>query len=302
MKRIHRTPGLSSAHRAACVALLVTVLDTRAQTALNNPLMRPAPPSRETSTVSALPPGSPPAARQQDTGPVQAKSLQEEVSANIQKLNADRVPMPLRILLSTVYVSAIQGDTAVLRQPVPPAQQAALANQGAVFPGSGLAPGGIPGGIPGAIPGALPGGMNMGGFGSIAPGGLPGGLPGAIPGSPLSAGGIGLVNPFASPPPRPTSIRIRDGEAFSLQGYNLIPRIRDSEVTLSWMHPDERMTVVLQSAIESPSLPAYVPPASTLERPDSSYFGRVQPSATTGGTSGAPASGGTGSTGTSGAR
>lgn len=280
------------------VGLGFTLLDAAvAQTTLNNPLMRPAPPARETNAgVQPLPPGTPPgaapAARNQE-GPVQAKSLQEEVNANIQRLNADRVPMPLRILLATVYVSAIHDRTAVLRQPIPPSQQAMLAGQGLpAIPGAlpGMTPG-LPGALPGAVPGAIPGAF-PGAVPGALPGAIPGALPGAVPGAPLSAG-VGLVNPFASPPPRPTSIRVRDGEAFSFQGFELTARIRDVEVTLLWTNPDERQTIVFQSGIESPSLPAFVPPASQLERPDSGYFGRVQASgtgsggsATTGGASG----------------
>ncbi len=261
----------------------------RAQTTLNNPLMRPTTPSRE-PVLPAPPQGSPasPQAAGRGDGPVQAKSLQEEVSANQQRLNSDRVPQPLRTLLSTVYVSAIHNKTAVLRQPLPPAQQAILAGQGSGLPGTAAALGIIPGATAGI--GAVPG-LSAGGIAGTVPGALPGALPGGTAGAPLSAG-TGLFNPFAVPPPRPTSIRVRDGEPFSLQGFDLTVRIREQEVTLLWKNSEEKSTIVFQSGIESPSLPAYVPPPTTLERPDSAYFGRVQ--ATTGSSS---AGGGAGSGG-----
>lgn len=263
-----------------------------AQSTLNNPLMRPNTPSRE-PVLPAPPPGSPasPQSAGRGDGPVQAKSLQEEVTANQQRLNSDRVPQPLRTLLATVYVSAIHNKTAVLRQPLPPAQQAILAGQGSGLPGTAGAPGGIPGSFPGA--GAVPG-MSAGGVPGLAAGAAPGALPGGTAGAPLSAG-TGLFNPFAVPPPRPTSIRVRDGEPFSLQGFDLTARIREQEVTLLWKNSEDKTTIVFQSGIESPSLPAYVPPQTTLERPDNAYFGRVQ--ATTGAPSAAGGGGGGGGAG-----
>lgn len=277
---INRSGGwLIQAHILA--ASLLSGPHTQAQTTLANPLVRPAPPVRDIATPP-LPAGSPANQGRSTDGSVQAKSLQEEVNANLQRLNADRIPMPLRILLSTVYVSAIHGKTAILRQPLPPGQQALLAGQavatlnspmgalpgGAGFPGTAMP--GMPGNTTGTMTGALPGA-------------IPGALPGTtVPGAPLSplSGGANLINPFASPPPRPTTLRVRDGEPISVQGFELTARIRDTEVTLLWTNPDERQTIVFQSSIESPSLPAYIPLGALLERPDSSYVNRSAPANT----------------------
>lgn len=306
--QIHSSTRARPLARTLRLAPLLAVLagaPAIAQTVQNNPLIRPMPAYRE---APPPPPQGPGAARNEPGGPVQAKSLQEEVTANLQKLNADRVPTPLRVLLATVFVSAIQGKQAVLRQPVPPLQQALLANQGLGVPGLPGVPGvgvgvgvGLPGAVPGALPGALPGAFpGVGGVGGI-PGALPGvgggfgGVPGAIPGSPLSSP-LGVAGQLGQPLPRPTSIRIKDGETLSLQGYDLLARVRGQEVTLTWKNSEDKETIVFQSVIESPSTPAYVPPTGLLERPDAGYVGRVQAASgsATGGTTGAAGSTGTG--------
>lgn len=292
----HAGPRQAMAWAAATGLALMLCTHSQAQTTLNNPLLRPAT-QQQTSVTPPLPANAPAAAKTPES-PVQAKSLQEEVNANIQRLNAERVPVPLRILLSTVYVSAIHGNTAVLRQPIPPAQQAALAAPG-TGPGAPTFATGVPNavtGLPGSLPGAAPGAF-PGAFPGAVSGGVPGAFPGATPGVPLSSG-VGLVNPFAVPPPRPTSIRVRDSEPFSLQGYDLVARVREQEVTLLWSHSEDKQTIVFQSGIESPSLPAYVPPSALQERPDSGYFNRVQAGATSAPAGGSGSSGSASSSGT----
>jgi hypothetical protein len=278
-------PYLQSAY--VLLWLLLPCQTNWAQTTQNNPLIRPVPAHREAQGATLPPPGGPGKA---DGGSAQAKSLQEEVTANIQKLNADRVPMPLRVLLSTVYVSAISGKTAVLRQPVPPLQQVLLANQGnapsnnltgtgmGMGMGMGMGSGMGMSGMPGQIPGAQPGGITPG-------------LPGM---NPLSA--APGQSPLGQSLPRPTSIRVRDGQMFSLQGYDLLARVREQEVTLVWINSEDKETIVFQSLIESPSVPAYVPPAGVLEKPDTGYLQRVQ-SSSQGGSGGSTGSAGGAGTG-----
>jgi hypothetical protein len=83
---------------------------------------------------------------------------------------------------------------------------------------------------------------------------------------------------------------------FSLQGYDLLARVREQEVTLVWINSEDKETIVFQSLIESPSVPAYVPPAGVLEKPDTGYLQRVQ-SSSQGGSGGSTGSAGGAGTG-----
>jgi hypothetical protein len=280
-----------------------------AQSGSPNPLTRPKMPSRE--ALLPPPPMPPSTNKSANNEPAQAKSAQEEMTVKLQQLNADRVPMPLRLLLAPVYVSAILGDTAILRQPLPQTQQIGLvgaANSQLLGqnPQSGLNSGALPqtgasgfNNIPGGFGGAIPGGI-----GSIPPSFNTGAVPGVTPGVTPGVGTPGLSQPgvlgfgASQPPPRPTSIRVKNGEMINLHGFELLAEINRNQVTLLWVEKIDKPVIVYQSNIEPVNQGAYIPPSAFLERTDQQYFNRTQASsnsATVTGSSASSSSSGSGS-------
>ncbi len=245
--------------------------NAQAQNSNLNPLIRPKLPTRD--AVPPLPGG-----KLSGNETPQAKSAQEEMTVKLQQLNADRIPMPLRLLLAPIYVSAMLGDTAILRQPLQQFQQIGLV--GAM--NTQLTGQGIPGNlntasIPQTGMAGLPG-MNAmpSGFGATAqtiPGGF---LPGMTPGfgSPgfSQLGGVG----FAQAQQRPTSIRVKDGEKINLYGFELLAKVNRNQVRLDWIENIEKPVIVYQSGIEPVNQTAYIPPSAILERADQQYFNRSQ--------------------------
>ncbi len=230
------------------------------QTTQSNPLVRPNLKAPEVAP-SNLPPVPVPGKNSGESGAT-SKAAQEEFALRNQQLNAERVPLPLRLLLASVYVTAISGDTAILRQPLPMTQQAALFAQGNTVAGAGL-PGAAPGMNPqlGQIPGQAPFGSNMAmGMGQITP---------------LSSPTTGSLNNQLQPPIRPITIKVVNNKVLNLQGFALKATVTNNSVILT-LQDNLNNPVVFQSGLESASSPQFVPAQNALERTDNSYFDRVQ--------------------------
>jgi hypothetical protein len=121
---------------ASTFATALTSAPLYGQTAQSNPLIRPNLKAPEVSAAN-LPP-VPAQGRSGGESGTNSKAAQDEFVLRNQQLNAERVPLPLRLLLAPVYVTAISGDTAILRQPLPLQQQVTLLNQGNMTAAQGI--------------------------------------------------------------------------------------------------------------------------------------------------------------------
>ncbi|MFN7835427.1 MAG: hypothetical protein ACK5NY_06540 [Burkholderiaceae bacterium] len=248
----------------------------KAGRALGDPNMPPLP--GDGAAVLKMPP--PDAAGKAGDGPgggESPKNSQENFTLQQQVLNSERIPAPLRNLLSSMAVTAIVGNIAVLRQ------QAVLSQQGAANGNQGLTA--SPGGV--ASPGTS-GALNGGG---------------GVSGTP------GLSTSLAPALPKTFSVRIRHQQTTYIAGLPVRAQVDDGVVTLFWKPQQGEELMVFYGNVETGSQAGYVPPAGLLERRDASAYQSVTPAATNGPSGGgagqsagqSPGQGGAGGVGASGA-
>jgi hypothetical protein len=203
-------------------------------------------------------------------------SPQESFTLQQQVLNSEKIPTPLRITLSTLSVTAIVGDLAVLRQQLNVSNLAALGGAAAQ--------------------------INTGSAGGISPvvgGGFNQPAPQPAPQPVVQPGQLGGAT--AAPAIKPFSVRVKHKKPTYISGHEVTPIVADGVVSLYWKTPQGDDLIVYNGNVETASAGAYVPPPVLLERRDYPSYERLIPNVTgsTSGTS-SSSSGAAGAAGTTG--
>jgi hypothetical protein len=173
-------------------------------------------------------------------------SPQESFTLQQQVLNSEKIPAPLRVTLSTLSVTAIVGDLAVLRQQLSTA---------------GLAATQVNTGSAGGISPVIGGGLNQ-----------PAPQPITTPVQPGTGTAIAAIKPF--------SVRVKNKRPTYISGHEVTPIITDGVVNLYWKTPQGEDLLVFNGNVETASAGAYVPSAALLERRDYMLYDRLIPNAT----------------------